>query len=121
MVLPQPERSHSLVLPIVTGPFKHCPNLSLEHDPETSALYLRTDHTCIARGGRRIPMDWQQRHCFGDEYVSCPFYAADHVLPLPRPQKRVPIPEHLQFPLTAGLLALFALLYLALAGWQLII
>ena len=67
-----------------------CPHLGLEDDPNTSALYARTDHRCLVPGSKiKAPdREWQERYCLSGRHDQCPIYRSNALGPVPQPARR---------------------------------
>jgi LysM repeat protein len=55
-----------------------CPHLGLVDDPDTGALYPRTDHRCFLPGTSNAAPDtaWQERYCLSGRHDQCPLLRA---------------------------------------------
>lgn len=61
-----------------------CPLLGLRDDPQSRALFPRSDHVCAQPGVGSPTLGWQRLYCIGDAYPTCPYLQP----PAPRPPTR---------------------------------
>jgi LysM repeat protein len=84
-----------------------CPWLGFLDDPESSALYPRSDHRCYVPGAPRPDASWQTRFCLTARHQQCPHFRS--TVDRPEPRALVVAPRRRWASRSAGVVGVAAL------------